>query len=95
MSTSPPLFCSFEAMLSDGSRLAERLEVIEDTTELRIDHLNAFRFEARNEQVEGSSKVILQVVTVGAVRRPSPHCSLPSPLHPSCRHFQPPDRKLR
>jgi pilus assembly protein CpaF len=42
----------------------ERLGVIEDTAELKIDHPNVFRFEAHKEQVDGSGKVMVPAVTV-------------------------------
>jgi pilus assembly protein CpaF len=42
----------------------ERLGVIEDTAELKIDHPNIFRFEARKEQRDGSGNVTVPAVTV-------------------------------
>lgn len=42
----------------------ERLGVIEDTAELKIDHPNVFRFEARRAQVDGSGNVTVPAVSV-------------------------------
>lgn len=42
----------------------ERLGVIEDTVELKIDHPNVFRFEARKEQRDSAGNVIIPAVTI-------------------------------
>ncbi len=65
-----------DARLPDGSRVAaafplidfipqsERLGVIEDTIELKIDHPNVFRFEARKEQRDPAGNVTMPAVTI-------------------------------
>jgi pilus assembly protein CpaF len=55
---------TFAKALIDFIPQHERLGVIEDTAELKIDHPNVFRFEARKEQVDGSGKVIVPAVTI-------------------------------
>src|SRR5579875_359973 len=55
---------TFAKALIDFIPQHERLGVIEDTAELKIDHPNVFRFEARKQQVEGSGNVIVQAVTI-------------------------------
>jgi pilus assembly protein CpaF len=55
---------TFAKALIDFIPQNERLGVIEDTAELKIDHPNVFRFEARKEQVDGSGKVIMPAVTI-------------------------------
>jgi pilus assembly protein CpaF len=55
---------TFAKALIDFIPQHERLGVIEDTAELKIDHPNVFRFEARKEQVDGSGKVIMPAVTI-------------------------------
>jgi len=42
----------------------ERLGVIEDTIELKIDHPNVFRFEARKEQKDSSGNIMIPAVTI-------------------------------
>src|ERR1700761_9626404 len=42
----------------------ERLAVIEDTVELKIDHPNVFRFEARKEQRDSAGNVVVPAVTI-------------------------------
>ncbi len=55
---------TFANALIDFIPQHERLGVIEDTAELKIDRPNVFRFEARKEQVDGSGKVTVPAVTV-------------------------------
>jgi pilus assembly protein CpaF len=55
---------TFAKALIDFIPQHERLGVIEDTAELKIDHPNVFRFEARKEQVDGSGKVVVPAVTI-------------------------------
>jgi pilus assembly protein CpaF len=55
---------TFAKALIDFIPRHERLGVIEDTAELKIDHPNVFRFEARKEQVDGSGKVTVPAITV-------------------------------
>jgi pilus assembly protein CpaF len=55
---------TFAKALIDFIPQHERLGVIEDTAELKIDHPNLFRFEARKEQVDGSGKVTVPAVTI-------------------------------
>ena len=50
--------------LIDHIPLEERLGVIEDTAELKIDHPNVFRLEARKAQMDGTGKVTLPAVTI-------------------------------
>ena len=55
---------TFAKALIDCIPQHERLGVIEDTAELKIDHPNVFRFEARKQQVDGSGSVTVQAVTI-------------------------------
>ena len=55
---------TFAKALIDFISQQERLGVIEDTAELKIDHPNVFRFEARKEQTDGSGNVIVPAVTI-------------------------------
>jgi Flp pilus assembly protein, ATPase CpaF len=55
---------TFAKALIDFIPQNERLGVIEDTAELKIDHPNVFRFEARKEQVDGSGKIAVPAVTI-------------------------------
>jgi pilus assembly protein CpaF len=55
---------TFAKALIDFIPQQERLGVIEDTAELKIDHPNVFRFEARKEQTDGSGNVIVLAVTI-------------------------------
>jgi pilus assembly protein CpaF len=55
---------TFAKALIDFIPQHERLGVIEDTAELKIDHPNVFRFETRKEQVDGSGKVTVPAVAV-------------------------------
>ena len=55
---------TFAKALIDFIPQHERLGVIEETAELKIDHPNVFHFEARKQQVEGSGNVVVQAVTV-------------------------------
>jgi pilus assembly protein CpaF len=55
---------TFAKVLIDFIPQQERLGVIEDTAELKIDHPNVFRFEARKEQTDGSGNVIVPAVTI-------------------------------
>jgi pilus assembly protein CpaF len=55
---------TFAKALIDYIPQHERLGVIEDTAELKIDHPNVFRFEARKQQVDGSGNVTVQAVTI-------------------------------
>jgi len=55
---------TFAKALIDFIPQQERLGVIEDTAELKIDHPNVFRFEARKEQTDGSGNVIVPAVTI-------------------------------
>jgi pilus assembly protein CpaF len=55
---------TFAKALIDSIPLEERLGVIEDTAELKIDHPNLFRFEARKAQLDGTGKVTLPAVTI-------------------------------
>jgi pilus assembly protein CpaF len=55
---------TFAKALIDFIPQEERLGVIEDTAELKIDHPNVFRFEARKEQVDGSGNGTVPAVTI-------------------------------
>jgi pilus assembly protein CpaF len=55
---------TFAKALIDFIPRQERLGVIEDTAELKIDHPNVFRFEARKEQIDGSGSRVLPAVTI-------------------------------
>ena len=55
---------TFAKALIDFIPQQERLAVIEDTAELKIDHPNVFRFEARKQQVDGSGNITVQAVTI-------------------------------
>jgi pilus assembly protein CpaF len=55
---------TFAKALIDFIPQTERLGVIEDTAELRIDHPNVFRFEARKEQRDPSGQVTCPAVTI-------------------------------
>jgi pilus assembly protein CpaF len=55
---------TFAKALIDFIPHQERLGVIEDTAELKVDHPNVFRFEARKAQVDGSGNVALPAVSI-------------------------------
>jgi pilus assembly protein CpaF len=55
---------TFAKALIDFIPRHERLGVIEDTAELKIDHPNVFRFEARKPQVDGSGNITVPAVTI-------------------------------
>jgi pilus assembly protein CpaF len=55
---------TFAKALIDSIPQQERLGVIEDTAELKVDHPNVFRFEARKEQVDGSGNVTVPAVSI-------------------------------
>jgi pilus assembly protein CpaF len=55
---------TFAKALIDFIPKDERLGVIEDTAELKIDHPNVFRFEARKAQLDASGNVTVQAVSV-------------------------------
>lgn len=55
---------TFAKALIDFIPQHERLGVIEDTAELKIDHPNVFRFEARRQQVDGSGNITIPAVTI-------------------------------
>lgn len=55
---------TFAKALIDFIPQRERLGVIEDTAELKIDHPNVFRFEARRQQIDGSGNITIPAVTI-------------------------------
>src|SRR6185312_11398166 len=55
---------TFAKALIDFIPQHERLGVIEDTAELKIDHPNVFRFEARKEQIDSSGMKTIPAVTI-------------------------------
>ena len=55
---------TFAKALIDCIPQTERLGVIEDTAELKIDHPNVFRFEARKEQRDPAGLVTSPAVTI-------------------------------
>ena len=55
---------TFAKALIDFIPREERLGVIEDTAELKIDHPNVFRFEARKQQVDSSGHITVPSVTI-------------------------------
>ncbi|MFL6449234.1 MAG: CpaF family protein [Bryobacteraceae bacterium] len=55
---------TFAKALIDFIPQHERLGVIEDTAELKIDHPNVFRFEARKEQIDSSGTKTIPAVTI-------------------------------
>ncbi len=55
---------TFAKALIDFIPLDERLGVIEDTAELKVDHPNVFRFEAREEQRNPLGEIVLPAVTI-------------------------------
>lgn len=55
---------TFAKALTDFIPQQERLGVIEDTAELKIDHPNVFRFEARKPQVDTSGNITVPAVTI-------------------------------
>ena len=55
---------TFAKALIDFIPQDERLGVIEDTVELKIDHPNVFRFEARKEQIDRSGTKTIPAVTI-------------------------------
>lgn len=55
---------TFAKALIDFIPINERLGVIEDTAELKIEHPNVFRFEARKEQIDSSGKKTIPAVTI-------------------------------
>lgn len=55
---------TFAKALIDYIPSEERLAVIEDTIELKIDHPNIFRFEARKEQRDSAGNVTVAAVTI-------------------------------
>lgn len=55
---------TFAKALIDFIPKHERLGVIEDTAELKIDHPNVFRFEARKQQMDGAGNIVVPAVTI-------------------------------
>lgn len=55
---------TFAKALIDFIPRHERIGVIEDTAELKIDHPNVFRFEARKEQIDSSGTKIIPAITI-------------------------------
>ena len=55
---------TFTKALLDYIPQRERLAVIEDTIELKIDHPNVVRFEARKEQRDATGNVAIPAVTI-------------------------------
>jgi pilus assembly protein CpaF len=55
---------TFAKALLDHIPQYERLGVIEDTIELKIDHPNVFRFEARKEQRDTTGNVVIPAVSI-------------------------------
>jgi pilus assembly protein CpaF len=55
---------TFAKALIDFIPQHERLGVIEDTAELKIDHPNVFRLEARKEQIDSSGTKTIPAVTM-------------------------------
>jgi pilus assembly protein CpaF len=55
---------TFAKALIDCIPCTERLGVIEDTMELKIDHPNVFRFEARRPQRDSAGAVTVPAVTI-------------------------------
>lgn len=55
---------TFTKALIDFIPMEERLGVIEDTIELKINHLNVFRFEARQEQRAPDGELILPAISI-------------------------------
>jgi pilus assembly protein CpaF len=55
---------TFAKALLDFIPQSERLGVIEDTMELKIDHPNVFRLEARKEMRDSAGNVIMPAVTI-------------------------------
>lgn len=55
---------TFAKALLDCIPQQERLGVIEDTIELKIDHPNVFRFEARREQRDAAGHILVPAVTI-------------------------------
>ena len=59
-----PAKTRFAKALIDLIPQQERLRLIEDTAELKIDRPNVFRFEARKEQIDSSGTKIIPAVTI-------------------------------
>jgi pilus assembly protein CpaF len=55
---------TFTKALLDLIPKEERIGVIEDTMELKIDHPNVFRFEARKEQRDTAGSIVIPAVTI-------------------------------
>lgn len=55
---------TFTKALLDSIPQHERIGVIEDTIELKVDHPNVFRFEARKEQRDAAGNVVIPAVTI-------------------------------
>jgi pilus assembly protein CpaF len=55
---------TFAKALIDLIPPEERLGVIEDTAELKVDHPNVFRFETRKEQIDSSGTRAIPAVTI-------------------------------
>jgi pilus assembly protein CpaF len=55
---------TFTKALLDYIPQYERIGVIEDTMELKIDHPNVFRFEARKEQRDTAGNIVVPAVTI-------------------------------
>jgi pilus assembly protein CpaF len=55
---------TFAKALLDVIPQHERIGVIEDTIELKVDHPNVFRFEARKEQRDAAGDVLIPSVTI-------------------------------
>lgn len=55
---------TFAKALIDFIPQRERLGVIEDTAELKIQHPNVFRFEARKQQIDSCGNITAQAITI-------------------------------
>src|SRR3954464_5000649 len=55
---------TFAKALIDFIPQHERLGVIEDTAELKVDHPNVFRFETRKEQIDSSGAKTIPAATI-------------------------------
>jgi len=55
---------TFTKALLDHIPQSERLAIIEDTMELRVDHPNAIRFEARRSQTDAEGNITVPAVSI-------------------------------
>ena len=55
---------TFTKALLDHIPQSERLAIIEDTMELRVDHPNAIRFEARRSQTDADGNITVPAVSI-------------------------------